>query len=97
MHIFQPELTQKSYFSATIVHAELICSVCIYVQYTDILFTYKVPEANTHVPHHTHKGKMILPMVAAPQAPPPSVLSRFPFVCGVNGGDVLNLYNLKNL
>ena len=29
--------------------------MCIYVQYTDILFTYKVPEANTHVPHHTQR------------------------------------------
>ena len=25
--------------------------VCIYVQYTDILFKYKEPKANTHVPH----------------------------------------------
>ena len=30
--------------------------VCIYVQYTDILFRYKVPEPNTHVPHHTQRG-----------------------------------------
>ena len=67
IHIFQPKLTQKSYFSATIVHTEIICSVCICVQYTDILFRY------THVPHkrppaftpHT-KGKMILPMGACP-------------------------------
>ena len=29
--------------------------VCIYVQYTDILFRYKVPEPNTHVPHHTQR------------------------------------------
>ena len=44
-HILQPQLPiQKSYV------------VCIYVQYTDILFTYKVPEANTHVPHHTQRG-----------------------------------------
>ena len=44
-HILQPQLSiQKSYV------------VCIYVQYTDILFTYKVPEANTHVPHHTQRG-----------------------------------------
>ena len=43
-HILQPQLPiQKSYV------------VCIYVQYTDILFTYKVPEANTHVPHHTQR------------------------------------------
>ena len=28
-HIFQPELTQKSYSSATIVHTEIICSVYI--------------------------------------------------------------------
>ena len=41
--------------------------------------------------HTTHKGKMILPMGAAPKAPPPSVLSRVPFVCGVNVGGVLNL------
>ena len=30
--------------------------MCIYVQYTDILFRYKVPEPNTHVPHHTQRG-----------------------------------------
>ena len=29
--------------------------MCIYVQYTDILFRYKVPEPNTHVPHHTQR------------------------------------------
>ena len=39
--------------------------------------------------HTTHKGKMILPMGAAPKAPPPSVPSRVPFcVCGVNVGRV---------
>ena len=32
---------------------------------------------------------MILPMGAAPKAPPPSVLSRYPFVYGVNAGDLL--------
>ena len=32
---------------------------------------------------------MILPMGAAPKAPPPSVLSRVPFVCGVNVGGLL--------
>ena len=29
IYIFQPELTQKSYSSATIVHTEIICSVYI--------------------------------------------------------------------
>ena len=29
--------------------------MCIYAQYTEILFRYKVPEANTHVPHHTQR------------------------------------------
>ena len=52
VHFVQPKLTQKSYFSATIVHTEIMC---IYVQYTDTLFRYKVPEANTHVPHHTQR------------------------------------------
>ena len=32
---------------------------------------------------------MILPMGAAPEAPPPSVLSCVPFVCGVNAGGLL--------
>ena len=32
---------------------------------------------------------MILPMGAAPKAPPPSVISRAPFVCGVNAGGLL--------
>ena len=39
--------------------------------------------------HTTHKRKMILPMRAAPKAPPPSVLSHVPFVCGVNAGGLL--------
>ena len=43
-HILQPQLPiQKSYV------------VCVYVQNTDISFTYKVLEANTHVPHHTQR------------------------------------------
>ena len=51
------------------------------------------PKASTHTRaaniHTTHKGKMILPMGAAPQAPPPSVLSARLFVCGVNAGGLL--------
>ena len=43
-HILQPQLPiQISYV------------VCRYAQYTDILFTYKVPDANTHVPHYTQR------------------------------------------
>ena len=43
--MLQPQLSiQKSYV------------VCIYVQYTDILLRYKMPEAHTHVPHHTQRG-----------------------------------------
>ena len=55
IHNCQPTLTQKSDFSATIVHTDQ-CSVCISVQYTDIRFRYKASETNTHthMPHHTH-------------------------------------------
>ena len=69
-HILQPQLPiQKSYV------------VCIYVQYTDVLFTYKVPEANTHVPHHSQREND-----TTNGGLPPSVLSVQPFVCSVNVG-----------
>ena len=41
----------------------------------------------TFTPHT--KGTTTLPTGAAPKAPPPSVLSRVPFVCGVNAGGLL--------
>ena len=40
---------------------------------------------------------MILPMGAAPSAPPPSVLSRVPFVCGVNAGGLLCGTSIESL
>ena len=87
MHIFQPELNQKSYSSATIVHTEIICSV-IYVQYTNILFKYKVlvsPRlAHTRAAniHTTHKGKHNSTDGARGVRE-----ARAPFVCGVNVGN----------
>ena len=58
----------EPYFSATIGHAEIYL-LCAYMRYTDILFRYVEPEANTHTCHSTHKGKMILPMGAEGAAP----------------------------
>ena len=85
-HILQPQLSiQKSYV------------VCIYVQYTNILFRYKVlvsPRlAHTRAAniHTTHKGARAsrapttIPMGHALRARPIGIVV-FPFVCGVNVG-----------
>ena len=79
-------MSQKSYFSATIVHTEIICSVCICVQYTDILFryTHRATQKTASI-HTTHKGKNDTTNGGLP----PSVLSNVPFVCGVNAGGLL--------
>ena len=61
------------------------------VDFIDSIDSILVPHKKNACTHTTHKEKMILPMGAAPKAPPPSVLSRVPFVCGVNVGDALSL------
>ena len=56
--------------------------VCIYVQYTDILFRYKVPEPNTHVPHHTQRENDTTNGGGAEGAATIGTIGP-PFVCGV--------------
>ena len=71
--------------------------VCRYVQYTNILFRYKVlvsPRlAHTRAAniHTRHKGKTTIPMGRARSARPIGTVvgareARAPFVCGVNVG-----------
>ena len=75
--------------------------MCIYVQYTNILFRYKVlvsPRlAHTHVPPtftpHTKRARAsraptTVPMGRALRARPIGTVI-FPFVCGVNVGSLL--------
>ena len=79
--MFQLELTQISYSSATIVHTEIYV-VCIYVHYTVILFKYKVPAPNAHVPHHTQRENDTTHLGGAEGAAPIGTIVP-PFACGV--------------
>ena len=92
-------MASPEYGPGEISIAAFIFHTCLAFEYRlSMLLLTKVksvsePKASTHTRaaniHTTHKGKMILPMGAAPKAPPPPVPSRVPFVCGVDVGGLL--------